>query len=131
MTRRQERVGELIRAVMSEVLLRETRDPRLELVTVTEVRVTADLRDATVYVSALGGRERAEESLRALRKAAGYLRCELAKRAGLRVVPTIAFRLDPAIERGARVFELLEAIRQQEESRDVEGGPGSEESASD
>jgi len=131
MTRRQERVGELIRAVMSEVLLRETRDPRLELVTVTEVQVTADLRDATVYVSALGGRERAEESLHALRRAAGYLRRELAKRAGLRVVPAIAFRLDPAIERGARVFELLEHLKRQEGSENIEGGPGSEELASD
>jgi len=128
MTRRQERVSELIRSVMSDILLREARDPRFGFLTVTEVKISADLRDATIFVSVLGEHEQAEDALRALKGATGYIRCELAKRAGLRVVPVLNFRLDPSAEHSARVLELLEKIRREEQTESATSGSGSESS---
>jgi ribosome-binding factor A len=126
MTRRQERVGELVHAVISEILMRGAKDPRLSGVTVTHAEVSADLRNATIFFSVLGDAEEEKEALRSLQKASGYIRSELAKRAGLRFVPQIAFKVDPAVHRGQRVFELLESLKREEGSKpEPEPGPES------
>jgi ribosome-binding factor A len=106
-TIRQARVAEMIKREMSEILLRGTRDPRLAMVTVTSVDVTKDFTFAKVYISALGTPEEKAAAIRALQGASGYLRGQLGKLLEMRTVPTLAFRYDEGIERGARMFELL------------------------
>jgi ribosome-binding factor A len=106
-TIRQARVAEMIKRELSEILVRETRDPRLALVSVTSAEVTRDFTYAKVYISSLGNDEEKAAALKALQNAAGYLRGQLGKVLELRSVPALAFRYDQGIERGARMFELL------------------------
>ena len=111
MSRRIERVNELIKEEIANLLRRELQDPRLEaLISVTEVSTTADLRNATVRVSILGTEEEVQQAMKALRHAAGYLRHEMAGRLRLRHVPELTFKLDTSLEKGARVLDLLPEI---------------------
>jgi ribosome-binding factor A len=111
-TRRILRLNEAIREELAELLGREVRDPRLAtLITITEVDTSPDLSLARVYVSVLGSEEELAAALEALRHAAGYLRRELGPRLRLRRTPTLEFRPDPSLARGARVLELLREVR--------------------
>lgn len=114
MSRRTERVGEMIREDISLLLQREVRDPAVGFVTVTDVEVTADLSHARVFVSVMGTPEERERSLEALNRARGFLRTELGRRAHLRIVPDLAFLYDEAADKGSRIFELLEEMKRQE-----------------
>ncbi|HEY7063983.1 MAG TPA: 30S ribosome-binding factor RbfA [Chloroflexota bacterium] len=112
-SRRILRLNDAIREELADLLRREMRDPRLGgLITITDVETSPDLALAHVYVSVLGSDEETKEALRALRHAAGYLKRELGDRLRLRRVPTLDFRLDPSLARGARVMELLREIEQ-------------------
>jgi ribosome-binding factor A len=122
MSRRTDRVGDLIRAELSELILRRVRDPRVRLATISEVRVTADLQHARVLVSVLGTDEDQRlETVEALRHARGFLRSELARRLKhLRVTPELQFELDRGAEHSQRITELLEDLH--DEDRQDEGG---------
>jgi ribosome-binding factor A len=104
---RQARVAEMIRRELSEIFLRSTRDPRLAMVTVTNVEVARDFTFAKVFISSLGDAAEKAACLKAVQGASGYLRGQLGKVLELRVVPVLAFRYDTGIESGARMFELL------------------------
>lgn len=108
--RRQERVNDLIQEEISVLLQRDTRDPRLSKVTVTEVEVSADLRSARVFVTVLGEETDQRAALQALARAAGYFRRELSNRLRLRHVPTLNFELDQATIKGRRVLDLLASL---------------------
>jgi len=110
---RSERLGELLKEEISEILRRELKDPRVGFVSVTDVEVSSDLRHAKVFVSILGDEVSREETMRALESATGFVRSEVGRRIRLRHTPEIVFRLDKSIERGARVFELLSEIRKE------------------
>lgn len=112
MSRRTERVGELLREELSELLVRGVKDPRVErgLVSVTAVDVSPDLRYATVYVSHLGSEEERAEVLEGLEHAAAYLHNELVRRLPMKHVPRLRFRFDPSIERGARLSVLIRQL---------------------
>jgi len=120
-TRRQKRVSELIRQEIGDLLERKVADPRLRLVTVTEVEISPDLRHARVYVSLLGSQEERQRALESLRHATGFFRHELASRLTLRYVPDLTFYLDDSLERGERIGRLLEEI-QREKARSSESG---------
>jgi ribosome-binding factor A len=108
-SQRQLRVGELVRHALAEMLTRgEVHDPVIEshLVTVPEVRMTADLRLATVYVMPLGGRD-AEEVVVALERHKKFLRAELAHRVNLKFAPDIRFRVDERFAEADRIEKLL------------------------
>jgi ribosome-binding factor A len=108
-TQRQLRVGELIRHAMAEMLTRgEVHDPVLEghLITVPEVRMSADLRLATIYVMPLGGRDEGEV-VAALDRHKRYLRGEIAHRVNLKFAPDIRFRIDERFEEADRIDKLL------------------------
>ena len=109
-TRRQERVSERIHHEVSDLLLNEIRDPRVEQVTVTGVEITPDLKLATVFVSALGDPEAKDNALKGLERASGYIRRELAQRLAMRVTPALRFVLDESWERGARLDALLDNL---------------------
>ena len=109
-TRRTEQIGDLFRAELSEIITREMQDPRLGFVTITSVLVSADLRNARVNVSCYGDEAAQQESLRALRGAAGFLRTEVSKRVRLRTTPQLNFQLDHSMEQAERVQRTLQAL---------------------
>lgn len=122
-SQRQLRVGELVRHALAEVLQRgEVHDPALEgrVVTVPEVRMSPDLRLATVYIMPLGG-EGGEGIVAAFDRNRRYLRGEVAHRVNLRYAPELRFRLDTSFAEGERVDALL---RSPEVRRDVEPADG-------
>jgi ribosome-binding factor A len=108
---RPERVAERVQREVTDILAHRLRDPRLAGVTVTDVEVSGDLKVATIFVSTLSGGEERRRALAALDRAAPAVRHELAPRLGLREVPTVRFRFDESIERGARVEDLLRKIK--------------------
>jgi ribosome-binding factor A len=105
---RQARVGEMIRRDLSEILQKEMRDPRLALVSITSVEVARDFTVAKVFVSAIGTREEKAAAIKALQGASGFLRGMLGRMLEIRSIPQLVFRYDTGIDRGIRMFELLQ-----------------------
>lgn len=120
-SQRQLRVGELIRHALAEMLGRgEVHDPVIEghMITVPEVRMSADLRLATVYVMPLGGRD-ASDVVAALERNKRFLRGEIAHRVNLKFAPEIRFRVDERFAEAERIEKLLRTPRV---ARDLAGG---------
>jgi len=111
-SKRTERVADLIRRELADILMNRMRDPRLGFVSVTGVEVSPDLGHAVVYLSSLDGAEKRAEIIKVLSYAVPFLRRELAPRLGLREVPTLRFIYDESIERGARIEDLLRQIKE-------------------
>jgi ribosome-binding factor A len=109
-SRRTNRIEDLLRAELSDLILRELRDPRVSLVSITRVEVTGDLRHAKVSVSALGSEEQRAAAVTALDGARGLLRSRLALRLKLRVVPDLTFVLDRGAEYSQKISDLLEEL---------------------
>jgi ribosome-binding factor A len=108
-SQRQLRVGELVRHALADMLTRaEVHDPVIEghLITVPEVRMSADLRLATVYVMPLGGRD-TDAVLAALERNKRYLRGEIARQVSLKFAPEIRFRIDERFDEAERIEKLL------------------------
>ena len=113
--RRPEQVAETLRQVVTDALMREVRDPRVGFVTVTGVQVTNDLSHATVMVSVPGDEAAKERAVEGLRSAAGFLRSRAAKTLTTRTVPELHFELDRGLAHSARINELLNEIRREEQ----------------
>jgi ribosome-binding factor A len=114
-SRRPEQVAGTIRQVVTDALTREVRDPRVGFVTVTGVQVTNDLSHARVMVSVPGDETDKARALEGLRSAAGFLRSRAARALTTRTVPELHFELDKGQEHAARIEELLESIRREEQ----------------
>lgn len=112
---RVERVGDLLKEELSELLLRHIRDPRIGFVTITEVRVSADLRHARVYVVTHETAEGQQRTLEGLQSARGYLRGALGRRLRLRYIPDLNFYVDETFERGFRIGEILDSLEKESE----------------
>src|ERR1700729_1934709 len=104
---RLRRVDEAMRAVLSDAISKDLKDPRVGFVTVTGVKTSPDLRYARVYVSVLGDDQAREGSLDGLRSAHGYLQHRLASALSLKHTPALTFEYDDSIDRGMRISELL------------------------
>jgi len=111
---RTERIGETLREEIAQIVGYELKDPRLTMVTVTEVRVADDLRDASVYVTIEGDEQEHELALRALRHAAPYVRKQLGFSLNLRHTPVLHFVRDTVEEQAQHVDALLEKIGKDE-----------------
>ena len=114
-TQRQLRVGELIRQALSELLVRgEIHDEVItsHVITISEVRMSPDLRLATIFVMPLGG-EDVEPVLAALERNKRYLRGAIAKAVNLKFAPDIRFRKDESFETGQRIDQLLDSLKEQ------------------
>lgn len=114
-TQRQLRVGELIRQALSELLIRgEIHDEVItsHVITISEVRMSPDLRLATIFVMPLGG-EDVEPVLAALERNKRYLRGAVAKAVNLKFAPDIRFRKDESFETGQRIDQLLDSLKEQ------------------
>jgi ribosome-binding factor A len=124
-SQRQLRVGELVRHALAEILARgEVHDAVIEahLITVPEVRMTADLRLATIYVMPLGGHDEAQV-LSALERNKRFLRGEIARRVNMKFAPELRFRIDERFEEAARIEKLL---RSPDVQRDLSHEPDDE-----
>src|ERR1700681_4492431 len=118
---RPERIAETLREEIAQIVGYELEDPRLTLVTVTEVRVADDLRDASVYVTVQGDEKEHLTALRALQHAAPYVRKQLGFALNLRHTPALHFVRDTVEEKAERVSSLLEKIEHgSERTKDAE-----------
>jgi ribosome-binding factor A len=112
---RPQQVAETVRQVVAEALVREVRDPRVGLVTLTGIVVTADLGHAKIkFVASSGEPDAAEQALEGLQSAAGFLRSRLAKALGTRIVPELHFEIDRGGEHAARINEVLASLQREE-----------------
>ena len=118
MSRRAERVNELLRTELSELLQRHIRDPRLScFITITDVETSPDLRYAKVFVSVMGSDEERKEAIAALSAASNFMRHELSDRLTLRYTPVLSFRYDSSIEHGSHILKLIDEISDQESEK--------------
>src|SRR5437764_335569 len=106
---RMRRVDQALRAVLSDAIAKNLKDPRIGFVTVTGVKTSPDLRHARVYVSVLGEEETRLATLKGLESAHGFLQGRLAEELSLKRTPTLSFEYDDSIDRGMRISELLDS----------------------
>ena len=109
---RPARVGEMIRMEISDLLVRDLKDPRIGLTTVTAVKMSPDLKQARVYVSVLGGIEERQKTLAGLNSAAAHIRHAIGEHLRLRNAPQLSFCYDQSIEYGAKIEELILRAKQ-------------------
>ena len=105
---RKDRVNEQIRRELAELIRAEVKDPRVGMVSITEVEVTPDYAHARVYFSALAGEGKIAEVQLGLQKASGFLRRELGRRVRIHTTPQLHFIHDTSLERGADLSRLIE-----------------------
>jgi ribosome-binding factor A len=110
MSIKQNRVAEQIKVILSELLIYEVSDPRLQGLTVTEVKIDRELMYANVYVNALGEEGRREEVLEGLESAKGFLRREVGKRVSLRNTPSLIFHWDTTLSRSDNILNILDTL---------------------
>lgn len=116
MSLRSNRVGEQMKKELSDIIGRKLKDPRIGFVTVTDVAVTGDLQQATVYISVLGDSKQREDTLKGLEKAKGFMRSEIGQRIRLRKTPELFFEFDESIDYGNRIETLISKIHSEEKS---------------
>ena len=109
---RLQRIADRIRQELSELLIREIQDPRLEQIFVTDAKVDKELAFADIFVSAVEGHERSQEVLAGLESASGFIRKTLAGRVDLRVFPRLRFHWDPTPENADHIEKVLAELRE-------------------
>ncbi len=105
---RKDRVAEQIRRELAELIRTELKDPRVGMISITDVEVTADYAHAKVFFSTLAGSEHLEDVMTGLQKASGFLRRELGKRISIHMTPQLHFVFDQSLERGADLSKLIQ-----------------------
>ena len=119
---RVEKVQELMKQEVSDIIFNELKDPRIGFVTVTSVACTEDLREAKIYVSVRGDEKKARDTLNGLNSSLGFVRREIGKRIRLRFTPEISFALDTSLNYSDHIQRLLNEIHEdqpQEKKEDV------------
>ncbi len=114
--KRAERVSDQMKQEIADILMRKIKDPRIGFVTVTDVEVADDLRNAKVFVSIYGDDKKA--SLKGLESASAFIRSELGRRMRLKFIPELLFRFDNTVEKGAHIMELLRTIEEKKDNKD-------------
>ncbi|HYZ52628.1 MAG TPA: 30S ribosome-binding factor RbfA [Streptosporangiaceae bacterium] len=112
---RSRRLADRISQIVAEMLERRIKDPRLGFVTVTEARLTNDLREATVFYTVYGSAEQQAETAAALESATGVIRSEVGKQTGLRHTPSLLFVADAVPDTARHIEELVDRVRQADE----------------
>ncbi len=131
MTRRTRQVGELLKEELTDIIRREVKDPRIGFMSITDVDVTPDLRQARVFVSVLNEEERAG-TMEALASAASFIRHHLKPRLRMRQIPMLEFRDDHSMAYAQHITETLREIERQDaqSNRDPDADAGGKESRS-
>ena len=109
--KRQGRIAEETKRLLSALIAKDVRDPRLGFLTITRVVVSSDLQIATVYVSVLGDEDSQKLTMQILDRVKGYLRREVGHALGVRVSPELIFKLDHSVEEGTRVLQIMQDLK--------------------
>jgi len=121
---RKDRLEEMIRRIVSDIIFKEVKDPRIGFVTVTDVELTKDFSEARIGVSILGSSVEVRKSMEGIRSSSGYIQKLLGKELKIRTVPRVYFYLDKSIEQGVlmvdKIEKLTESIKDSEESPEGE-----------
>jgi ribosome-binding factor A len=112
---RAARIGDQIRAELSDLLRREVKDPGVGFLTITEVRVTPDLQIARAYYTTLGDEKARDQTRRALDRATPFLRRQIGQRLRLRRVPELEFFFDESVERADRIERIIQELHGQDQ----------------
>jgi len=112
------RVGELLKEEISQIVLREMKDPRIGFVSVTDVEVSGDLRHAKVFISVYGTDKEKEETLNGLQQAQGFVRKLVGERVKIHHTPEIIFRYDDSIENGVHISEIIKDLKESGEIKE-------------
>ncbi len=112
---RADRVSGLIQEVLSELLKKKIRDPRLAMATITSVKMSRDLKMARIYFTIYGDSEKSEAAVKGFESARGFIKRSLARRLGLRYMPDLKFFYDESFEYGSHIDQLLEKISTENE----------------
>lgn len=117
---RPQRVADFLRKELAQLIQMQMRDPRVGMVSITDVEVSRDLSHAKVYITILGSdsKDEAKEPLQVLNKATGFLRSSLAKVSTMRIVPQLRFYFDESVLRGQSLSQLIDDAVAQESSND-------------
>lgn len=122
-TRRVERLNSLLKEVISEIIRKDVRNPRLpELITVTHVSITKDLHYAKVYVSIIGDELAKKEAISVLQTSAGFIAVHASKKVVMRYFPNLTFLLDDSVEKRMHIEELISKLPKKNDSLDEPGG---------
>ena len=121
-SRRVLKAAEAIREVVGMAVLTDLRDPRIENVTVTRVEVSADMRQAKVYVSVMANEAKQQLALRGLQSSAGYLQEKISQRIDTRYTPRLNFVLDEGVKKSIAIAKALAEVLPQEDDAAAEGG---------
>jgi len=116
---RSDRVGGQIQKVLSDILLKKIKDPRLEAATITSVKMSRDLKFARVYFVTSGGKESMEEAIEGFKSALGYVKRKLAAQLGLRYMPELRFFYDDSFDYGSHIDEIIKAVKSENESNNT------------
>ena len=122
--KRAQRVAEVLRAELSQIITQRVKDPTVGMVTITAVKLTDDLKSARVYVSRLGETDARTESIQGLRRAAKWIRAELGHRMDLKYVPKLTFVYDDSTDYAENIESLINKIKK--ESNEPPNGPSGE-----
>lgn len=126
MTRRTQQMGEFLREEVTDIIRTELDDPRLGFWTITRVEVSQELRTARVFVSVLGTEQERQETLKALRGAAGFIRTHLKPRMRTRTIPDLDFRDDRSMEHAEEIDRALRELHREDQRRPQPVGGASE-----
>ncbi|MBU1181028.1 MAG: 30S ribosome-binding factor RbfA [Proteobacteria bacterium] len=112
---RADRVAGQIQKILSEILIKDIKDPRLDMATITGVKMSRDLKLARIYFTISGSNKSAEDAAIGFKSAAGYLKRTLASQLGLRYMPDLSFFYDESFDYGARIETLLKTLKNDDE----------------
>ena len=120
---RSQRVTEQIRRELAELLRLEVKDPRIGLITLTDVEISPDYAHAKVFFTSMDGEEGLEEVLRGLQRASGFLKRELRRRIRIHTTPELHFHYDASVEQGSRLSRLIDEVVREDEARSSRSDP--------
>jgi len=114
---RSRRIAEQVQRELSDIVRLELKDPRVGMITITDVEVSPDQSHARIFFTLLGDQPKIDDATAGLQHAAGFLRSQLAQRMKLRIVPRLQFKYDESVERGMRLSQLIDAAIAQDAAR--------------
>ena len=118
--KRERRLGELLKQEISQIILREVKDPRIGFVSITKVEVSGDLKHAKVRVSVYGSEQEKAETMKGLQQAQGFIRKLIGARLTTYHTPEIIFRYDESIEHGVHISQLIKEVRKKDKENKQE-----------
>ncbi len=111
---RKRRLSELLKEEISDIILKEVKDPRIGFVSITDVELSGDLRHAKIFFSIIGDQDERDDTLAGLKKATGFIRKLVGERITIYHIPELVFKYDDSIEHGIHISNLIKEVRKEE-----------------